>query len=124
MTSLREFTFDITLSLSFDILGLKYISATVKKDCSIIHPRFKINSDKFFVTESKYLLNSFFSMFFKHYPELKVEYSDITFSLNNDERGGTPFSESLEEIKDTETCEEVFNKICCKYKRSIVVSYV
>jgi hypothetical protein len=53
-------------------------------------------------------------MFFKHYPELKVEYSDITFSLNDDER---------EKIKDTETCEEVFNKICCKYK-SIVVSYV
>lgn len=114
MTSLREFTFDITLSLSFDILGLKYISATVKKDCSIIHPRFKINSDKFFVKESRYLLNSFFSMFFKHYPELKVDYSDITFSLNDDKR---------EEIKDTETCEEVFNKICSKYK-SIVVSYV
>jgi hypothetical protein len=112
MSSLIEFTFDITLPLSFDVLGLKYISSTIEKDCSIIHPRFKFKSDKLFVIESKYLLNSFFLMFFKYYPELKVEYSDLSFSYKDNK-----------EIKDTETCENVFNKVGTMYK-NIVVSYL
>ena len=109
--TLREFTFKISLPSSFDVLGLKYISSEVTKDYSIIYPRFKFNSDKFFVTESKYLLNSFFSMFFEKYPELTVEYNDLTFSLND------------EEIKDIETCDDIFNKVGSNYK-SIIVSYI
>jgi len=107
--TLREFTFEISLPSSFDVLGLKYISSKVTKDYSIIYPRFKFNSDKFFITESKYLLNSFFSMFFEKHPELIVEYNDLSFFYKD------------REIKDTETCDEVFNKI---ESTSIVVNYI
>lgn len=105
--TLIEFTFKISLPSSFDVLGLKYISSEVTKDYSIIYPSFKLNSDKFFVVESKYLLNSFFSMFFKKYPELKIEYNDLSFSYKDNE------------IKDTETCENVYSN-----SKIINVSYI
>jgi len=102
---LRDFTFKIfPLPRSINILGLKYISSEVNADYSIIYLNSKFNSEKFFVSESKSFIASFFSIFFREYPEVKVLYNDLSFSFKN------------EEIKESESCEDVFNKMCIDMK--------
>jgi hypothetical protein len=108
VSSIKEFTFKISLPSSIDVMGLKYISSKYN-----IYPRFKFNSESFFIIESKNSLNSFFSMFFEKYPNLRVRYIDLSFSLGD---------LSLEEIKDTETCQDVSNRIFSH--KNIVVSYI
>jgi len=95
----KEFVFKIyPLPPSFTVLGFKYISAELTKDYSTIFLNAKFDSERLFVSESKYFLNTFFSMFFKEYPELKVSYSDISIFKNG------------EEIKETESCDIVSKK--------------
>ena len=96
---LKEFVFKIyPLPPSFSVLGLKYISAELNKDYSTIFLNGKFDSERLFISESKYFLNTFFSMFFNEYPDLKVDYSDISIFKNG------------EEIKDTESCDIVSKK--------------
>lgn len=107
----KDFLFKIyPLPPSFSVLGLKYISSTLTKDYSIIFLNAKFDSGSLFVSESKYFLNSFFDIFFRKYPELKVSYSDISFFKNG------------EEIKEEESCDIVSKK--CDANNTIDVKFI
>ncbi len=109
--TLKDFVFKIyPLPPSFSVLGLKYISAELTRDYSTIFLNAKFDSERLFVNESKYFLNSFFSMFFNKYPELKVSYTDISLFKNE------------EEIKETESCDIVSKK--CDISNIIDVKFV
>jgi len=100
MTSLKEFRFEIPhLPPSFTVLGLKHISSSLDKDSSTIFLNAKFNPEKIFVKEAKKFFNYFFTIFFNTYPELRVQYNDLSFSYNDDTYN-----------IDNESTDDVYNK--------------